>query len=288
MKVRRFLLPLVAVAAAWPLFLSAMPASAAPSHATDRPVVSELPATIGEGAVLNTDTDSSCGHNNYWSWLDPAALNWDGSDATSGIDHYTFTRRLDEGPNVGWHSIGTRTSQPVGQIGDYSGDCGGPPDAYAHSAVRAFNGAGARTQLYLGYMSLCVIQQDGYTPGSCNPGGAQTPRYHGQWSATASPDWSHGTAARTATAHGRATFTHDFAGEQLGLVMARGPHRGRVHIYIDGVLRRTLDNYAPSPVNHTIAWTVRPKNGTHTIRVVNEATAGRASSVFDAVVYLYS
>jgi hypothetical protein len=249
--------------------------------------MTQLPPSMDQGAVLNTDADPSCGQHTYWSWLDPAALNWDASDAGSGIDHYTFTRRLDEGPNVGWHAIGNRTSQQVGTVGDYNGDCGGPPDAYAHSAVRAINGAGARSQLYLGYMSLCVIQQDGYTPGSCNSDDAQTPRYHGDWSATTNPAWSHGTAQRTASPHARVSFTHDFGGEQLGLVMARGPQRGRVHIYIDGSLRRTLDNDAPTRVSHTIVWTVRPGNGTHTIRIVNEATTGRPSTVFDAVVYLY-
>jgi hypothetical protein len=287
MSTRKIVLLIATAAAAIPLLLSANQASAAPARDPSRPVMTQLPATTEVGAVLDTSVHQGCGNNDYWSWLSPAYLRWTATDTQSGIDHYTFSNSLDEGPNVGWHRIGLRTIQDVGSVSDYGQECGGPPDEYAFSAVRAFNGDGLRRQLYLGYMSLCVIQEDGYAPGSCNPHGTQTPLYQGAWSTSSCACWSHGTAMRTRSAGARVSFTHRFGGEQLALVMAKGPNRGRVDIYIDGTLRRTLDNYSATSVNHTVVWTARPHSGSHTVSIVNEGTTGRPRSDFDAVAYLY-
>lgn len=54
---------------------------------------------------------------------------------------------------------------------------------------------------------------------------------------------------------------------RIGLVMAKGPARGRADIILDGVRVITGDTRAPSNVNRYIVWARDLTPGTHVIKV---------------------
>lgn len=71
-----------------------------------------------------------------------------------------------------------------------------------------------------------------------------------------------------------ASFT--FTGRAVGWVASRSTNRGQARIYIDGVLRDTVDLYSPTTIPATVVRSFAWANvGTHTIRVVTVGTAGR-------------
>ena len=63
------------------------------------------------------------------------------------------------------------------------------------------------------------------------------------------------------------TATFAFYGTGVDWQTARGPHQGRAQIYVDGALRKTVDNYAGSPavVVRSIAGLTL---GMHELRIV--------------------
>lgn len=74
------------------------------------------------------------------------------------------------------------------------------------------------------------------------------------------------------------------AGKPVALVMAKGPARGKAAVYLDGVLVRTVDTYAPVNTNRVVVWsTTLVGSGTHTLKVVNLATSGRPRIDVDAL-----
>ena len=95
---------------------------------------------------------------------------------------------------------------------------------------------------------------------------------------------SGGRQAYTTTAGATATVTTSPGVAHIGLVMAKGPVRGRADILVDGVKVRTIDTFAATNSNRIIVWTRNLASGTHVIKVKNRATAGRPRIDFDAVV----
>jgi hypothetical protein len=71
--------------------------------------------------------------------------------------------------------------------------------------------------------------------------------------------------------------------KSLSFITTRGPNRGAVKIYVDGVFQATIDLYAETSgyryVAFTKSWT---SVGTHTIRVVAVGTPGRPRVAVDA------
>jgi hypothetical protein len=95
--------------------------------------------------------------------------------------------------------------------------------------------------------------------------------------------WRHVTAtaasgggyAATTKPHATALFT--FRGTSLTWVTARGPAMGRAKVYVDGVLKLTVDNYSTRS-----GWNLRRRlsglsDATHTVKVVATGTKRRAS-----------
>ncbi len=56
-------------------------------------------------------------------------------------------------------------------------------------------------------------------------------------------------------------------GDQVALLMTRGPGRGRVRVSIDGRVVATVDLRAPSLGMRRVVFARRLTNGTHTIEV---------------------
>lgn len=83
-----------------------------------------------------------------------------------------------------------------------------------------------------------------------------------------------GTAAVTDL--GRASATFAFYGTGVRWRTARGPFKGKAELWVDGVLLKTVDNFAPSPtpVTRTIDGLTL---GTHTLRIVVLGTSRPAA-----------
>jgi len=105
--------------------------------------------------------------------------------------------------------------------------------------------------------------------------------YHGTWTTTSSTVYSGGSARSASVAGAYASYT--FSGRSIGAVLGRGPARGAVKVYIDGVFASTIDLYATTYTYRYVAfartWTLV---GTHTIKLVVVGTIGRPSVVLDA------
>lgn len=102
--------------------------------------------------------------------------------------------------------------------------------------------------------------------------------YSAGWSLSHCTCWSGGTTHKTSTAGASATITKDFptAGMRVGLVMERGPGRGRFKVLVDGVLRATVDTFRASARHRVVVWSSSiATTGTHTVKIVNLGTGGR-------------
>ena len=56
--------------------------------------------------------------------------------------------------------------------------------------------------------------------------------------------------------------------------MAKGPDRGQAQVWLDGRKVATINTYSATKANRTVVWRANLAPGSHTIRVVNLATAG--------------
>jgi len=128
-----------------------------------------------------------------------------------------------------------------------------------------------------------LYQEDGRTPIE-SFAAPLTTSYSGAWSVGFCDCASGGTQRASSQPGAAATVSRTFArGEHLALVMAEGPGRGKAAIYLDGVLTKTIDTYAATNINRIIQWDTKLSAGSHTIRVVNQATAGRPRIDLDAI-----
>jgi hypothetical protein len=100
------------------------------------------------------------------------------------------------------------------------------------------------------------------------------------------PQCDHGSTAFATKAGVSAVFTLDknwpsytfpaARGGHLGLVMTKGPGHGAVRLYLDGVLKATVDTYSSTWKYRSYVYDFGPlKAGAHTVKLVNVGTAGR-------------
>ena len=117
---------------------------------------------------------------------------------------------------------------------------------------------------------------DGYT------GPAPALTFQGNWATSSCTCFANGTTHYTSTAGSSASVTVG-AGRPVALMMATGPGRGSVDIYVDGKRTKTVSTYASNNRNRIIVWQGLFGAGQHTIKVVNKATAGRPRMDIDAI-----
>ncbi len=109
--------------------------------------------------------------------------------------------------------------------------------------------------------------------------------YNGGWKNT-DLSWAYGGAVKYQTSAGsRARLS--FTGRNVEWVTAKGPTRGRAHVYVDGVYATSVDLYSattlPRKAVYTRDWA---SSGTHTVEVRLEGTAGRPRVDVDAFLTL--
>jgi hypothetical protein len=109
--------------------------------------------------------------------------------------------------------------------------------------------------------------------------------YRGAWYATGNT-YASGGSLRYSTAAG-ASATFRFTGSSVAWVAMRSPVRGAAKVYVDGVYSATVNLYgtefSPLRVVYARSWALE---GAHTLKIVNQGTAGHSRVDIDAFVRL--
>ena len=193
--------------------------------------------------------------------LIPVLLTWTATDAgASGIRGYDVARSSDGGAFAVIRSGLPGASLAIGVA---------PGHSYRFE-VRATDKASNRSAWMAGStFSPALVQQ---TSGVV---------YGGTWATASSPAYSGGSARYSGGAGAWASYS--FTGRGIEAFLTRGPTRGQVRIYVDGVLISTTDLYAATASGPLAAF-VRTfsTSAAHTIKLVVVGTAGRPTVVLDA------
>ncbi|HEY0487589.1 MAG TPA: hypothetical protein VGD72_15185 [Mycobacteriales bacterium] len=108
-------------------------------------------------------------------------------------------------------------------------------------------------------------------------------RYTGAWRTARFGGFSGGTAHFATAAGARATTTVD--GGPVALVMEQAANRGSADVYVDGVREATVGTYSATTRHRRVVWQALLPAGTHTVDVVNRATAGHPRIDLDVVLH---
>jgi hypothetical protein len=190
-------------------------------------------------------------------------LGWTGSDAGSGIAHYELVQQTDGGT---WSSVSpTLTSPSLDRA-----------LAHGHSyrfRVRAVDGAGNAS----GWVSGPTFRVTHYGETSSRL------RYTGSWAITRSSAFWGGQAKASSSAGARATIS--VTGRSVEWVARKGPTRGKAQVYVNGVLKATVDLYASTYQNQRVVWAANwSTSATRTISIRVLGTSGRPRVELDAIV----
>ena len=99
--------------------------------------------------------------------------------------------------------------------------------------------------------------------------------YRRTWSTVKSSSCWLGTAKATRAKNASVAFAFR-GGKSVGLVLIKGPGRGRAAVYVDGKYVKTIDTYSSTwKMRSYVGVKSLTGSGSHTVRVVNLATTGR-------------
>jgi hypothetical protein len=90
--------------------------------------------------------------------------------------------------------------------------------------------------------------------------------YAGTWSNASGSGYSGGSAKTSTKVGASATFT--FAGRSVGFVSYRAATRGKVKVYLDGVLKGTINLKSTSIQSRRLVFTANTSTGTHKLKLV--------------------
>lgn len=193
----------------------------------------------------------------------PVTVSWTATDWStgSGIASYDVARSVDGAAFSTISSGGTTASLAASETSGHS---------YRYE-VRAHDHAGN-----VGYWTAgstvkpTLLQQT-----------SSSIAYHGAWTTVSSTSYSGGSLRYASAAGASASLTT--SARSLAFVTTRGPSRGAVKVYVDGVLKATIDLYAATLQARFVAYAATWSSvGTHSIRVVVVGTAGRPRIDLDA------
>jgi hypothetical protein len=109
--------------------------------------------------------------------------------------------------------------------------------------------------------------------------------YFGAWSVSTCKCAIEGTTHYSTQKN--ASFSFRVSGA-FGLAMSKAPNRGSAAIYVDGTKTAVINTYASTAINATFVYSVALKGkATHTVSVVNLATAGHPRIDVDAIAVHY-
>ncbi len=266
---------------------SALPGSGSAAGALDSaegvaPSLSVDPLSFRVGESIDATTASSdfCDTVGYHSDI-PLRLTWSGTDAGSGLQGFDV---IEYSENVLTYEA-QDTSQTSFDVRGftYDGQCGGGPGGGRYT-VKARDHVGNTAMSRLsGSSYVRVWQQDG------KPNPPVPVRRSGRDTSGHLADRPVRLLRRrfdVVLDEGRELLDlrgDSQPGQTFAVVMEKNNNRGRVGIRVNGGAATTVDTYAPTGKHRVIVWQSQLPEGTHTITVTNQATAGRPRVDVDAV-----
>jgi hypothetical protein len=196
----------------------------------------------------------------------PLALKWTGSDKGWGIKSYQLQRSLNGGT---WTSVSlaSATSTSVGYAAT--------PGSTLRFRVRATDKSGRIGAWTYGPTFRVVLGSDANA----------AVHYSGSWTTAAGSSSLGGVSHRTSARGASASYT--FSGRDFTWISAKGPTEGKAAIYVNGVLKATIDLYAATPSARRIVYRMHWSTATtRTIKIVNLATSGRPTIDLDGLALL--
>ncbi|HYI22352.1 MAG TPA: M4 family metallopeptidase, partial [Candidatus Limnocylindrales bacterium] len=180
----------------------------------------------------------------------PLLIGWSSSDAESGI----ATAGLEHSPTgSSWTQISNPTA--IGGSTTYSSQAG--PHSFR---VEAADEVGNEVTSSTVTRTLTTFQEASATYAG------------GGWSSLSGQPW---TSTRYSKVAG-ASATFAFNGTDVAWVSTLGPKRGRAKVYVDNVLRATVDLFAGSVAERRVVFSATGLTaGAHSLRIVVNGTSGR-------------
>ena len=192
--------------------------------------------------------------------------NWSAIDESSGVASTTLQRQANGGA---WSTVKLASTSTLAVSESLTTGA-----TYGYR-VRALDRAGNVSAWVYGIPFVATLTQQT----------SSAVRYSSGWY-TSRISYASGGSLRYATRRD-ASVSHAFTGRSIAWVAYRGPNRGRASVYIDGAYVKTVDlrasSYRARQVVFAASW---PTAGAHTIKIVNQATAGRPRIDLDAFVRL--
>jgi hypothetical protein len=227
-----------------------------------------------------------------WVWV-PEDFSWSATDNSGGPIRYDMFRadNATGGGDVFLNSAQTSYTTDTGTNADQS--CGGGDWSAAYWDLTARDTAGNVTVKTILGGQIEVTQDSNLNDGQNN---AVVPvlTYAGLWQLANCTCWSaggvHKTTAKNASVSIQIALPFGWNPAwpeannrtHVGLVMHKGVGRGKFQVWVNGVLRSTVDTYAKTDQPRMVVYQTAV-TGTTTIKLVNLATAGRPRIDVDAV-----
>ena len=268
--------------------LVAPPAAALTAADTTPPVLTApVKAAFLVGSTIDVGSIPDCApQDEPWN-LDVGAtmsLRWSATDAGGGVRYDVFAENAATGGDDVLVNSTATSLLSFGVTNDQS--CGGGNFSITQWVITARDRAGNEAVKAVRGERIRITQEDGRANTTSAYAVSPTVAYTGTWTRSACACWSAGAVRKTTAKGASVTMTVPVAvGNvvRLGLVTSKAPNRGRFTVYVDGALHSTVDTYAATAQNRVIVWEKALGKGTHTVEVVNEATAGRPRIDLDAV-----
>ena len=179
----------------------------------------------------------------------PYGVSWAQGTCPAGATyHVTVTNGGSSTTPFTGTALATTVNLPVGASPTIAVDCGGPSSASSFASA-------------------------GFQEGSAT--------YTGTWHSSSFAGAWGGTARYTTAASAAATFSCTSCAA-IAWVTDEDSAHGSARVYVDGVLKATVNARSSSQRNRVIAYAAQwPADGAHTIRVVNLATSGHPRTTVD-------
>jgi hypothetical protein len=265
-----------------------------PAQSADDPTPPTLThpvkASFGVGGQIDLGAVQDCASDPHdiRVYSVPVKFTWRGAD-DSGSVRYALEEETGANGPVELFSDSTQSSYaaPVGSNGDQA--CGGGNWSIYQWNLTASDPSGnaVTSQVHGGRIRLT---QDSNLADQANYATQPTMAYRKAWRVSNCKCWSDGTVRKTTVKGASATivprpFTGfpDLKNHHVGLVMHKGPDRGKFKVYVDGRLKTTVDLYARTSTPRVIVWQTAFLDYGHRIKIVNLATPGRPRIDLDAV-----
>jgi hypothetical protein len=215
-------------------------------------------------------------------------IKWTASDTGLGLKRVEVYLRYSEDDSL-WYRL---LYQGLGSSTTVTGEAPSPVSCTGfvpwHFEVRATDNAGNQRANIVG-SSPQIADQTGvwtyYDETRTEFAVART----GTWGTSTFTGWYDGTTWKTTQVGASASYTRVYArGEHFALVMPKGPDRGSAAVYIDGVKKATVNTHQATKEHRVLVFDAWMPSGSHTVKVVNQATAGHPRIDIDAVLYNYT